>query len=408
MHGHIRKRHKPDCANRADKHRRCNCNGRWQARMPDPDPTRPRNAEISKTFRTEQEARDWLAVQRGAQLGGEWLDPRKAERPFAAVVAAWQESWPGRLSPLTEQRYRGVLDRYLLPEFGAIPVGRITREVVQRYVNRLAASGGHAPGTIRNIFAVLRTALSEALTLNIIRVNPCLGIRLPKPRREEMLFLTPDEVAALAEGIDPHFRVLVYVAAYTGLRAGELAGLQRQDVDLLRGVIHVRRSVRDVNGRLEIGTLKTEHSRRTVSLPRFLREMLAEHLASPIPGGTGPEAYVFTMKRGGPIRHRTLYGKFFRRAVAGWTDGWGREHPGALPAHLHGLRFHDLRHTAASLAIHAGAHPLLVSKMLGHSSVTITLDRYSHLFPEATSSVAEKMDGLYAASQPAKGNVLSL
>jgi integrase len=414
MHGHIRKRHKPDCARRQDKKRRCNCDGSWQARMPDPDPTRPLNSELSKTFRTEQEAKDWLARQRGSQLDGSFIDPRAMERPFADVVTTWRESWPGRLSPTTERRYDSILRKYLEPELSRVPVGRITREVVQRYMNRLTSEidpdtelPAHAPGTVRNVFAVLRTAMAEALALNVIRVNPCTGVRLPRARREEMLFLSADEVRAVAEAIDPQYRVLVYTAAWTGLRAGELAGLQRGDVDLLRGVLHVRRSLRDVNGRLEIGTLKTEHSRRTVSLPGFLKDMLREHLSSPATNGTGPEAYVFTMKGGSPLRHGSVYGRYFKRAVAGWTDAKGREHPGALPDRLHRLRWHDLRHTAVALAIQTGAHPKLIASRLGHSSITITLDRYGHLFPSMEEALAEALDAAFAA-QPAASNVVGL
>jgi hypothetical protein len=124
--------------------------------------------------------------------------------------------------------------------------------------------------------------------MGMVKVNPCTAIDLPRARREEMLFLTADEVRAVAEQNDPHYRVLVYTAAYTGLRAGELAGLQRQDVDLLRGVIHVRRALKDINGHLELGPTKT-HAQRTVSLPGFLKTMLTDHLARPS-GGSGPEA----------------------------------------------------------------------------------------------------------------------
>lgn len=164
-----------------------------------------------------------------------------------------------------------------------------------------------------------------------ISVNPCVAIDLPRARREEMLFLTADEVRAVAEAIDPQYRVLVHTAGWTGLRAGELAGLRWGDVDLMRGVLHVRRSVRDVNGNLEVGDLKTEQSRRTVSLPAFLKAMLTEHLTSAATGGTRADYYVFVMKGGGQLRHGLVYGRYFKRAVAGWTDGRGNRHPGRAP-----------------------------------------------------------------------------
>ena len=331
---------------------------------------------------------------------GTWVDPRKAERKFAEVVDAWKESWSNRIASTTASLYEGILAGYLIPTFGEVPIGRIDHGAVQRYVNRLTAAG-LAPGTVRNIYAVLRNALNRGVRLEWIRANPCTNIDLPRQRREEMLFLTADEVRLVAEQIDAHYRVLVYTAAYTGLRSGELLALRRQDADLLRGVIHVRRALKDVNGHLEFGDVKTAQSRRTVSLPAFLKEMLREHLAQPLPGGNGPEGLVFPSKTGKPLRHRLFYRRHFKVAVAGHIDKAGEYHPGALPASKHGLRFHDLRHTCASLSIAAGAHPKLISTRLGHSSITITLDRYGHLMPSIEEALAEQLDALYVADRDA-------
>lgn len=376
----------------------------WQARYPNPRyPGTTR--KIERTFRTKREAEDWLVQQQASLLAGTHIDPRQSERPFREVIDAWKESWvPGRLSPTTERRYQSIIDKYLIPEFGRRRVGAITHEVVQRYVNRLASDPNRAPGTVRNVYAVLRTAMVKGTRLGMVKVNPCTNVDLPRMQREEMLFLTAEEVRAVADAIDPHYRVLVYAAAYTGLRAGELGGLQRQDVDLLRGVLHVRRGLKDVNGRLELGPTKT-HAQRTVSLPTFLRDMLRDHLAQPSPHGSGPEAYVFTMKGGGPLRHGLVYRRYFRRAVVG--DSRKGIEP-ALPASKHGLRFHDLRHTCASLSIAAGAHPKLIAARLGHSTITITLDRYGHLFPSVEEALADALDAAFAAPAEATTNVTQL
>ncbi len=153
-------------------------------------------------------------------------------------------------------------------------------------------------------------------------------------------------------------------------------------------MLHVRRALKDVNGRLKLGPTET-HAHRTVSLPTFLRNMLADHLASPTSGGSGPEAPVFTMKGGGQLRHGLVYGRYFKRAVAA-----------ALPATKQGLRFHDLRHTCAALSIASGAHPKLIASRLGHSTITITLDRYGHLFPSVEEALAEALDAAFAAQAP--------
>lgn len=376
----------------------------WQARYP--DPARGGTHKIERVFRTKREAEDWLVQQQAAVLGGTHISPRQADRPFGDVLDAWQESWDGRLSPTTLRRYESIIAKYLRPEFGARKIGALTHEVVQRYINRLAADATIAPGTVRNIYAVLRTAMAKGVRMGMVRVNPCTEIDLPRARREEMLFLTADEVRALAEAIDPHYRVLIYTAAYTGLRAGELGGLRRQDVDLLRGVLHVRRALKDANGRLSLGPTKT-HAQRTITLPRFLRDMLADHLARPAPGGTGPDAPVFWMKSGGPLRHGLVYGRYFKRAVCGYTLR-GKQVSGALPAAKHNLRFHDLRHTCASLLIAQGAHPKLISARLGHSTIQITLDRYGHLFPSVEEALAEKLDAAFAAGTEPGAQVAEL
>jgi integrase len=405
MEGHIRKRHKPSCAKRADRRKRCNCDGPWQARIP--DAVRGGTHKIERQFRIEREAKDWLVTQQASHLQGAWIDPRQSERPFADVIEAWKESWTNRLSPTTAARYHGICEVYLSREFGKTPIGRISHEVVQRYVNRLS-SEGMTPGTVRNVYSVLRNAMNKGVRLGMVKVNPCTNVDLPRSPREEMLFLDAGEVRAVAEAIDPHYRVLIYTAAYTGLRSGELLALRRQDVDLLRGVLHVRRALKDVDGRLEFGETKT-HTHRTVSLPQFLRDMLREHLARPLPGGNGPDALVFPSKTGKPLRHNLFYRRHFKTTVAGWTDAKGKHHPGVLPARLHGLRFHDLRHTCASLSVAAGANVKQVSARLGHSSVMITLDRYTHLFESDERSVADVLDTIYRApvAEPAS-NVVEL
>src|SRR5690242_11822980 len=108
---------------------------RWEARYV--DPTRRGNAKIARTFSRKQDAQAWLVAQQAAIQSGTHVSPQEANRPFDDIIAAWKESWGARLSPTTTRRYQSIIDKYLVPEFGAIPVGRITHEVVQRYINRL-------------------------------------------------------------------------------------------------------------------------------------------------------------------------------------------------------------------------------------------------------------------------------
>jgi integrase len=366
--------------------------GGWQVRYP--DPANPAKRIEKSGFANKREALAYLSLQQASIIQGGHVDPRRGERLFRDVVESWKQSWPGRLEPLTAATYQHVLHRYLLPEFGARKVASITHEVVQSWVNRLQLTA-LSPSTVHKVYRVLRTAMGDGVRLGVVAINPCTNIRLPRTARHEMIVLEGHEVAALADAITPHYRVLVYTAAYTGLRAGELGGLQRRDVDLLRGVLHVRRALKDVGGRLEFGPTKT-HERRTIALPKFLGEMLAEHLAASTPGGTGPDALVFTSTTGLPLRHGLFYRRHFRPAVTG-RPAKGRRPAivGALPPEKHGVRFHDLRHTCAALSIAAGAHPKLISARLGHSSITITLDRYGHLFPSVEEALADALDAAF-------------
>jgi integrase len=171
----------------------------------------------------------------------------------------------------------------------------------------------------------------------------------------------------------------VRLAAYTGLRAGEICALRVGRLDLLRGRILVAESVTEVEGHgLVFGEPKT-NERRSVTLPVFLRDELGAHLAG---RDAGPDDFVFPSSSGGVLRHKMFYKRVFKPAVMA----------AGLPT---SMRFHDLRHTCASLCIALGAHPKAIQERLGHSSITVTLDRYGHLFPKLDEALTERLDALH-------------
>jgi integrase len=364
--------------------------GRWRARYPKPNATKPTD-QIEKTFRTKREAEAWLVAQQASVLTGSHIAPSEGERRFRDVYDVWRVTrWPG-LEPKTTARYGQVWRTYLEPEFGGRKLNTITRELVRRYFATLVQDG-KAPGTIRKVHAVLSAILSEAVELGYLKVNPAAGVRgLPRAPHREMLFLSAEEVRALAEGITPYYRVLIYMAAYTGLRASELTGLRWRNVDLLHGKLTVEEALKEIGGELHFGPPKN-HERRTITLSKSLCTMLEER------GVGAPDALVFPGPQGGPMRHSLFYRRHFRPAVTGYTDKDGVKHPGVLPAAKAGLRFHDLRHTCAALSIAQDAHPKLIQARLGHSSITITLDRYGHLFPSVEAALAEKLDAAFIAA----------
>lgn len=384
---------------------------KWQARYYDPNDQTKR---IEKTFRRKESAENWLTIQGADVLRGAHVDPRRGDRPFREIADAWQETWVS-LEPKTKVSYRTALDTHLLPEFGGRKVSAISTELVERYVNRLSKDG-YAPGTVRGVYAVLRNALNTAVRLRMVAVNPCLGVKLPRSSREEMLFLSWEEVQAVAEKITPHYRLLIYTAAYTGLRSGELRGLRRKNVDLLHGRLHVVEALKEVERTslpedergLIFGPTKNREN-RVVTLPRFLKAMLTDHLASVSPGGNGPDDLVFTTVNGAPMRQSLFYRRHFKVAVRGRPETKTRPAvEGALAAEKHGLRFHDLRHTCASLLIASGAHPKAICDRLGHSSITITMDRYGHLLPSVDAALADALDAGHADAAAPPENVQEL
>jgi hypothetical protein len=194
-----------------------------------------------------------------------------------------------------------------------------------------------------------------------------------------MHFLTARQVEDLAAAIGPRYELLVRFAAYTGLRAGELVALRVRHLNLLRGRCEVGESATEVDGRLVWGSTKT-YARRTVPLPRFLCDQLASYLAE---RPHGPDDLVFTAPQGGPLREQKFVAGIFKPAAA-------------RVGLAHRLRFHDLRHTCASLLIAQGASVKAVQAQLGHASATVTLDRYGHLFPDELQQLAERLQDAYA------------
>jgi integrase len=189
-----------------------------------------------------------------------------------------------------------------------------------------------------------------------IAFNPCDNVPLPVEDHGEQRFLTASETQRLSDEIEPRFRVLVLLAAYGGLRFGELAALRRSRVDLLRGRVVVDQALTEVNGELAFGPPKTKRSRRTVPLPRRIIDQLERHLDDYVTAS--PDALVFTGPKGGCLRR------------AGFPRSWWR--PAVAAAGLSGLKFHELRHTFVAIWIAAGANPKEISVRAGHSSVAVT------------------------------------
>jgi integrase len=246
---------------------------------------------------------------------------------------------------------------------------------------------------VSKVLTLFKAMLSGAVHDGLLAANPLDGLKLPSQAREEMRFLAPGELLRLADAIDGRYRALVFVGGYGGLRIGELAGLQVQDLDMLRGAVEVQRQVVEVAGKLTVGPLKTKASRRKVKLPRFVVDELVAHLAGRA-GSAQPVDLVFPAPGGG-LLSRTMFRQRF------WL-------PATRAAGLDGVRVHDLRHSAVALWIEAGYSPKAIAVRAGHTSVRTVLDIYGHLLPDADDALADALDKLACASETRTGHVLEL
>ena len=250
---------------------------------------------------------------------------------------------------------------------GDLRLSEISHADVVAWINELTL----APATVRYVHRVLALMLELAVQDGRMARNAAKGVKLPRPQLSEKRYLTHEQVAALADACGNH-RLVVLVLAYCGLRWGELAALRTRRIDLLRRRIEVAASVTEVRGTLIWGAPKN-NQRRSVPVPRTLVDDLAVHLAA-----KAPDDLAFTGGRGGVLRNLNWRRDVFDAA--------------AVSVGLLGLTPHELRHTAASLAVSAGANVKAVQRMLGHASAAMTLDVYSGLFDDDVDEVAARLD----------------
>jgi integrase len=353
---------------------------RWRARV-----AIPGGQERSRTFDRKVDAERWIVEQESARTRGEWVDPRSGRILFEDWVDQWRlDVTEDR--PTTLARKMGIVETHLVPRFAGWPIAEIrSADVKAMLADDLAAGLSNATGR-KHVF-VLSGILEKAVSEQRLARNPCSTVKLPPERPRRMRFLDPRELAELAAAHPRHHQPLVLTAGYVGLRWGELASLALDRVDLLRRTITVDRQLIEVGGKLSFGPPKTKAGTRVVSIPASLVDMLGSHFSSAAVQKSG---LAFPTTTGRAMRRSNFPRRVWKPALA--ALGWLGDHP------LAGLVFHEMRHTAAALAIAQGAHPLTVKERLGHSSITVTMDRYGHLFPAQDEALAEALDDVLRAS----------
>ncbi len=343
----------------------------WLARWRD-----PQGQQRKRSFSRRIDAERHLTSVRSALLSGNYVDASAGRITVEEWSAVWMNAQVA-LKPSTRAGYAGVLRRYVLPKWGTLQLSQVQHAAVAAWVAELSAAG-LAPSTIRHAHRVLSMILSLAVRDGRLVRNVADRVQLPRARRAEARFLSHDEVATLADAAPPPFDVMIRLLAFTGLRFGEVAGLRIGRVDLMRRRLDVAEAISEVDGKLLSGEPKN-HQRRTVPFPRSLVEPLTVVVA-----GRDANELVFPAKGGSALRNAN-----FRRRVFD---------PAVRAAGVRHLTPHDLRDTAASLAVSAGANVKAVQRMLGHASAAMTLDVYAGLFDDDLDAVAERLD---AAAVPA-------
>ncbi len=373
----IRVRHSKVCPSRSAG--ACRCRPTYQANVW----SARESKRLFKTFASLAEAKTWrtdaqVALRRGTMRAGSTATLREVAETWLQGVknGAIRNRSGHAYKPSAIRGYEAALVTRVLPELGGLRLSEIRRVDLQDFADRLCAEALD-PSTVRNTLMPLRTIFRRAVARGEAALNPTSGLELPAMEGARDRIASPAEAAELLAALPERERALWATAMYAGLRRGELLALRWEDVDLAAGVIHVERSWDVKEG--AVGP-KSRAGRRTVPIPAVLRDYLVEHkLRSGRHVGL-----VFGTSYAQPFTPSNIR----KRANAAW-----------LGAGLEPIGLHECRHTFASLMIAAGVNAKSLSAYMGHSSVTITLDRYGHLMPGNESEAAHLLDTYLARAR---------
>ncbi len=355
--------------------------GRWAAR-------------VSVGYRNGKRARRWVygktradvadKLRTAIQAHEQGLLPQPARQTVEQFLNRWlAESAKPRLRPRSFASYAQVIQSHISPHLGRTPLQKLAPQHVQAWLNFVHA-GGLSPRTCNYARAILRAALAQALRWGIVSRNVATLVEAPRVARHEIQPLTPDQARALLMTIRGHrLEALVTVAIALGLRQGEALGLRWDAVDLDAKVLHVRTSLQRVDKQWHLVEPKSARSRRTLALPGIAASALRAHrvrqLEERLAAGSRwrENGFVFATGVGTPLEPSNVT-KAFKALL---TKAGIRE-----------IRFHDLRHTAATFLLAQGVDPRTIMETLGHSQISLTLNTYSHVLPALQRDASERMD----------------
>ncbi|MGW7420374.1 tyrosine-type recombinase/integrase [Streptomyces sp. NPDC054813] len=345
--------------------------GRYQARYRGLDGA---DHPAPDTFRTKRDADDWLADMQSQLRQGDWRDPDAGKVAFGDYAAAWVKERP--LAPRTAEPYASLLRIHLAPTFGSMAIADITPAAVRTW-RRARLDDGVGPSTVAKAYALLRTIMGTAVEDDLIRRNPCQiknGGTVVTPERPTASI---PEVFAVADRIQPCYKALVLLAAFCGLRWGELVALHRSDIDLEHGMIRVRGAISELtSGKRVYKAPKSAAGKRLVAVPASVLPFVVTHMNVYAESSTAGRVFVGAKKA---TPRRNHFNRLWHKACA--------------EAGVEGLRFHDLRHTGNTPASRTNASTKELMTRLGHSTARAALI-YQHADYEREREIAGAVDDM--------------
>jgi integrase len=356
--------------------------GRWEARYTIHAPKGPKRKALYG--RTRQEVAEKLARALSDRAQG--LTFEAGSLKLGEYLDRWLPDIHNTVRQRTWERYEQIVRVHIKPALGRVKLKDLTATHA-RGLYREKLESGSSPRTVQYIHTTLRKALKDAVSDGLIPRNVADGIKAPRPKKKEINPLSPEQARAfLAAAHGDRFEALYVLAVHCGLREGELLGLKWDDVDLESGMLRVRRTLSEPRTGYVFEPPKNGKG-RSIKLTRAATEALRGHLGRQLEeiDGSGDDyqdqGLVFPSRRGTPMNAKNLTTRGFK--------------PLLKRSGLPNIRLHDLRHTCATLMLCEGVHINLVQELLGHATVSITLDTYSHLLPGMGDETAWAMDRIF-------------
>ncbi len=351
--------------------------GRWQASLS--LPTGKRQHFLGKTW---EEAHAKLTVAKKNLMDGR---PTSTERQTVLqYLRRWLDDTGPSRKPRTNTRYRELVELHVLPHIGRVLLSKLGPQDLQGVYAR-GLKAGLSPTTVNQVHAILHVAFKQAVGWDLMYRNPTDYVTKPRAEYKETIVLSPDQVRRFIDAATgTRYEALFVLAVLTGMREGEILGLRWRDVDLDEGLIHVRHSLQRIDGYFQLVEPKSAKSRRTIAIGAIVIEALRRHRKSQAEERLkmGPSwedrDLVFSNELGKPVEVSNLTQRHFRLLLE----------QAVLPR----IRFHDLRHTAATIMLAAHGDVKVVSETLGHSQSAFTMDRYQHVARNMQSEAARAVE----------------